>query len=195
MEFVEDFLRNQIGLTDRELLSKIMDVIYIRELKKGELLVKSGNRPAGLCFLCSGVLRGFFLDYQGNEVTDCFAFQFGATAMPYADFNQPSPISIVAVEDSKVMVIPIETVQELFDHYIEIVHIHSQLLLWGAAEHWEIKMALHRYTAGERYEWFLRRYPGLINRVSHIHIASFLSMSPVTLSRLRGKAKAEAAAQ
>lgn len=192
MEQIEEFLKNQLGLTDRMLLQKVMNAVYIRDLKKGELLVTCGSRPAGLCFLYSGLLRGYFLDYQGEEVTDCFAFRFGATAMPYADFNQPSPISIIALEDSRVMVIPIETVEELFSKYIEIVHIHSQLLLWGAAEHWEIKMALHRFTAGERYEWFLRRYPGLIDRVSHVQIASFLSMSPVTLSRLRGKAKARA---
>ncbi|MEQ2617002.1 hypothetical protein AAAT94_07475 [Intestinimonas aquisgranensis] len=37
----------------------------------------------------------------------------------------------------------------------------------------------------ERYQWFLEAYPGLIDQVTHRYVASFLEMSPVTLSRLR----------
>lgn len=40
-------------------------------------------------------------------------------------------------------------------------------------------------TAMERYRWFLDEYPGLIDRAPHRHIASFLNVTPVTLSRLR----------
>ena len=40
-----------------------------------------------------------------------------------------------------------------------------------------------------RYQWFLKKYPGLIDEVSNKHIASFLGMTPVTLSRLRQKLK------
>lgn len=40
-------------------------------------------------------------------------------------------------------------------------------------------------NAKERYNWFLREYKDLIDRVSHRHVASFLNMTPVTLSRLR----------
>ena len=42
-----------------------------------------------------------------------------------------------------------------------------------------------RNTAMQRYQWFLEAYPGFIDKVSNKHIASFLGMTPVTLSRLR----------
>lgn len=48
----------------------------------------------------------------------------------------------------------------------------------------ELARALGK-SASERYRWFLSNYPGLIDRVPHRHIASFLNMTPVTLSRLR----------
>ena len=51
--------------------------------------------------------------------------------------------------------------------------------------HWEIKTITTQHTAIERYQWFLKAYPGLIDHVSNKHIASFLGMTPVTLSRLR----------
>ena len=52
-------------------------------------------------------------------------------------------------------------------------------------EHQNIKHAIYMLNAKERYNWFLREYKDLIDRVSHRHVASFLNMTPVTLSRLR----------
>lgn len=51
--------------------------------------------------------------------------------------------------------------------------------------HWELKRVLNSCTAVQRYQWFLEEYPGLIDRVSNKYIASFLGMTPVTLSWLR----------
>ena len=45
-----------------------------------------------------------------------------------------------------------------------------------------------QYPAAERYAWFTRSYPGLIDRVSHRYVASFLGITPVTLSRVRAAA-------
>ena len=53
---------------------------------------------------------------------------------------------------------------------------------------------LYKYTAKERYEWFLEKYPGLIDQITNKYIASFLRMSPVTLSRLKTLYKNKAAA-
>ena len=53
------------------------------------------------------------------------------------------------------------------------------------AEHIHHKHIMCHTSASERYRWFLSNYPGLIDRVPHRHIASFLNMTPVTLSRLR----------
>ena len=47
----------------------------------------------------------------------------------------------------------------------------------------------------ERYQWFLARYPGLISTVNNKHIASFLGMTPVTLSRLRRQVREQGGGQ
>lgn len=54
-----------------------------------------------------------------------------------------------------------------------------------------MKVVLYQQSAAERYQWFLNAYPGLIDQVKHKHIASFLGMSPVTLSRLRSVNRTE----
>ena len=37
---------------------------------------------------------------------------------------------------------------------------------------------MYQCTAQERYEWFLKKYPGIIDQISHKYIASFLGMNP-----------------
>lgn len=47
----------------------------------------------------------------------------------------------------------------------------------------------YMHSARERYEWFLKKYPGLIDIVRHVHIASLLDIASVTLSRVRHSEK------
>ena len=63
--------------------------------------------------------------------------------------------------------------------------LYANLVLRSAKRHWEIKTVLYQYTATQKYQWFLQAYPELICHVSGRHIASFLGMTPVTLSRLK----------
>ena len=65
------------------------------------------------------------------------------------------------------------------------MYTYNHLLTDALKRHWEIKTMLYKCTAKERYEWFLENYPGLIDQVTNKYIASFLRMSPVTLSRLK----------
>lgn len=48
-----------------------------------------------------------------------------------------------------------------------------------------MKQVLAQCTALQRYQWFLEEYPGIIDQVNNKYIASFLGMTPVSLSRLR----------
>lgn len=80
---------------------------------------------------------------------------------------------------------------ELREQYSEIVELYNRFLISALNEHWKLKQVLVQYSAIQRYQWFMKEYPGLIDRVSNKHIASFLGMTPVTLSRLRRVIKGE----
>ena len=67
----------------------------------------------------------------------------------------------------------------------ELLFVVNRAMTQNYIDLWKHKMILYRTTAMERYEWFLKDYPGLIDVVPHKYIASFLDMTPVTLSRLR----------
>lgn len=185
MDQIEAFLRTQVGLSDETLLCHAARAAFVHTLQKGECLIEIGERPSALYFLLDGIVRGYFLDGDGREITDCFGCQFGMPAMPYADFTLPSNVNIVAMEDCRFLAIPMEFVQDLLHTNLEIANIYNRMLLEGVAQHWELKTVLYRFPAAQRVEWFLTRYEGLIDRVPHSCIASFLGMSPVHFSRLR----------
>ena len=120
-------------------------------------------------------------------MTDCFSFSCGSTVMPFCqlELDISAPMTIEVLEDAKFFCIPIFVVIELQNNYVEVTRLYNQLLIKALNEHWKLKQILNSYTAVQRYQWFLEEYPGLIGKVSNKYIASFLGMTPVTLSRLR----------
>ena len=187
MKQVKEFLHSCLGISDDELISKVATVATIRTIPKGEHWAHCGDDLPGVAFLISGMFRFYFLDSEGREHVDCFCGEAGHPVIPAIDFNMPLPINVQALEESTVLVIPTKLVQSLMEDNIEAVRLYNQLLIRSLTIHWEDKMALHQYDAAQRYEWFLERYKGLIDRIPHVHIASFLNITSVTLSRLRNK--------
>ena len=81
--------------------------------------------------------------------------------------------------------IPAAYYDKMLEEYPQLYRLYSCFLLDALKRHWEVKAAMYQYDAMDRYQWFLRAYPDLHRHVSGKHVASFLGMTQVTLSRLR----------
>ena len=181
----QDVFEKTLGLTDPDLIQELIDACTPLHLKAGDFLIREGDMPMVVPFLLKGIVRGFLFDVNGREITDCFAVQPGIPVMTSADLRVPSPFSMEAMVDSEFLTIPIVEIQRLLEKYSELQQLYNQLLIFSFSMHWEIKLTLCRNTAMQKYQWFLEKYPGLIDRISNKCIASFLGMTPVTLSKLR----------
>lgn len=181
----QDVFEKTLGLTDPDLIQELIDACTPLHLKSGDFLIREGDMPTVVPFLLKGIVRGFLFDVNGREITDCFAVQPGIPVMTSADLRVPSPFSMEAMVDSEFLTIPIVEIQRLLEKYSELQQLYNQLLIFSFSMHWEIKLTLCRNTAMQKYQWFLEKYPGLIDRISNKCIASFLGMTPVTLSKLR----------
>lgn len=181
----QDVFEKTLGLTDPDLIQELIDACTPLHLKAGDFLIREGDMPTVVPFLLKGIVRGFLFDVNGREITDCFAVQPGIPVMTSADLQVPSPFSMEAMVDSEFLTIPIVEIQRLLEKYSELQQLYNQLLIFSFSMHWEIKLTLCRNTAMQKYQWFLEKYPGLIDRISNKCIASFLGMTPVTLSKLR----------
>lgn len=182
---IDEFYRDVLHLTDEELIQKLEAATEVRHLKKRDLIVRAGELQTHVTFMVNGIARGFFKDVRGRDMTECFVYEPGACAMSCLNLGTPSPISIEALTDSEVILIPVSVVVELQEEYLDVLRLYNRLL-WDALQaHWETKMVLYQYPALQRYQWFLRKHPGVAERVNNKYIATYLGMTDVTLSRLR----------
>lgn len=188
MEILE-FYREILQISDQCLINLIASTTSKVKLKKGELFICEGDHEKYISFLITGILRGFFLNADGNEITDCFAFKLGQPAVSCFALEGPSPIYIEALEESELVVIPPPVVVELMKTHVELLLLYNRMLREALQTHWEVKTAILQKTATERYLWFIREYPKLIDQIPNKYIASFLGMTTVTLSRIRTSLK------
>ena len=188
---VKGFLQNVLGLCDPALVELLGERMTVVHAKKGDVLQKSGMPVREIGFLVSGVLRGYYTDAAGNEATDCFVIVPGSPAVSCLSLDKPSPIAFEALEKSMLYSIDIETVMELLKKSPEVLALENRLLRASLELHWEREMLLAQCSATERYQAFLKKFPGLIDRINHKMVASYLGITPVQLSRVRHSLKTD----
>ena len=186
---MREFMAEKFGISDGVLLDVLAEHGKVEHVKRGQVLISSGEEQVNLPVLLSGIYRGFVLDEEGREVTDCFACTPGDVIVGCGSLDAPSRISVEAMTDGDILYLPVESVLKGLMRSREMMVVYNNTLLEALSRHWELKILLLRCSSMERYQWFLRKYPGLIDQVSNKHIASFLGMTPVTLSRLRQRCK------
>lgn len=187
MEKRKLFFKNVMGLSDEQLLNDLSEASMFHQWEKGDTAVEIGDTINNVNFLAEGLFRGYYVDSKGQEVTDCFAAAPGAPIVSCFPLDSPSPICLEFLEKSVSISVPISIITSLLYSNLEILRLYNALLQESLQMHWEVKRALTQYNAEERYRWFLKNYPGVINRINHKHIASFLGITPVSLSRIRRK--------
>lgn len=183
--YVKSCLENWLHISDITAMQRLAQAAQIVSIKKNCMLVEPGEIQEQIPILLSGVCRGFLLDADGRDITDCFVYRPGEVVMGCNPLGTPSQINLETIADCEVLFLPLSIVLPLMDSCPELMSIYNRYLVEALERHWEEKILMHRCSAMQRYQWFLKNYPGLIDTVSNKHIASFLGMTPVTLSRLR----------
>ena len=99
----QDFYQNIFHLKDRKLIQELVSATEIRYLKKGEFVVRLGEVQNDVYFMETGMARGYFLDVNGKDITDCFGFQCGTAVVAFGhlELDVPSLMTIEILEDSK----------------------------------------------------------------------------------------------
>lgn len=189
----ETFIADVLHIRDAALADRLASIAERLHLSKGELLIREGEPQTRFVFLVEGILRGYFLDIGGRDITDCFTYQCGAPAVSCFSIGTSSAISVEALTSCELLSLPNDALTALMEEYPRLLWDYNCMLQQALRTHWEIRTMLCQHTAMERYQWFLQTYPALADRVSNKYIASFLGMTPVTLSRLRRALREQAA--
>ena len=178
------YILEKLHPEEQEALASIMEC---RRVDKGELLLEEGRIARHFHYVESGMLRQYYYK-NGHDITEHFSCEDDLVFCIISLFRQePTRLMIEAIEPTVVYDIPYTGLQELFVSYSSIAQLYKKILEWGLmvsqnkADSWRFE------TAKERYKRFLKDFPEAAKRAPISHIASYLLMTPETLSRVRAE--------
>jgi len=153
---------------------------------KGEYLVKEGQVPGKVSFICRGLAYQSYFPDEGEMIIKYFFPENRLAASVTATMTRtPSRFSIVAIEETTVL-------EYDFARFRALVEQHNDLALFYISyleKHWVIEkepleIAFRTDTAATRYRDFLLSHQHIIHRLKKYHIASYLGITPTQLSRI-----------
>lgn len=157
-------------------------------LSKGAHVVLPGDITSGLYFVCKGLLRYYYIAADGKEWNKAFIAENALTASFSEDFlGCPSPYGIQALDDAVLLSARYADFEALYPSHVSIERVGRRFVEQVLAVKLSRERSFLQLDAKSRYLDFLAHHPGLSERIPQYHLASYLGVSEVTLSRLRSK--------
>ncbi|HJD26730.1 MAG TPA: Crp/Fnr family transcriptional regulator [Candidatus Blautia intestinipullorum] len=183
---LEGFWRTTVGIKDTGTLAALDNNSYIKNLEKGQRVIKEGETVTEVGFIVRGVLKAVYKDIFGKERVYCFGYIPGEAAVSVANLavGVKSICSVEAVNECTILCVPMVCLVKLIHNNIEASHVYSRMLSMSLRKVIEHNKILMICEVQERYQWFRETYPGLSELVRKKDIASYLGMTPESLSRI-----------
>ena len=164
---------------------QIESILIREEFPKGVIALNEGEVAHELVFVGKGMLRQYYYK-NGKDVTEHFSYE-GCILMCIESLlkQEPTHLMAEALEPAVIYMLPYDILQKLLEQSKEINAFYRRVLEYSLIVS-QIKADSWRFeTARERYNLLLHHHPEIIKRAPLSHIASYLLMTPETLSRVR----------
>lgn len=178
-------IEKRVQLTDEE-FSIISKYFVPKSLKKHQFLLNEGDVCKNIGFINSGCLREYTIDNKGTEhiiqfaiedwwVSDLHSFLSGLPSIYNIDALQDSEVLLLEKSEREELLENCPNMEKFFRLLIEANHVATQQRISDSLS----------ASAEERYLKFVKTYPKLIEQVPQNQIASYLGITPQSLSRIR----------
>lgn len=168
-------------------LDKLKGIVEEVARPKGFILLQSNKIEPYLYLLKKGIVRAY-AHHEGNEITFWFG-QEGDAILSMRSYveGKESYEDIELLEPCELYRIPFEQLQQLYRNDIHIANWGRKLAEKELVKTEDRLISAQAKTATQRYTDLLKHHPELIQRVQLSHIASYLGITPVSLSRIRAE--------
>lgn len=182
---------NQYSFIEEATFSELLNIVKIKKLKKGEILLEIGNVSKDIYILYHGIVVSYFLCKDGNEYHKNIFLKgdfVGSTVSALT--NKPSNFALEVIEDATLFCIDYISYRKLINKQIDLKNFYIAYL----EKNWIIdkekrEIQIVMQEAFERYLDLIQNHPTIEQRVPLHYIASHLGITPTQLSRIRKKMK------
>lgn len=180
-------LLSKVLFTDKE-IETIVSRFHPRAIRKHQLLITEGEPARWLAFIESGLMRSYITDLQGREhILNFYSDGHWVTDMDGFHKQIPATLNVEAVRDSLLLLIDQSSFNALFgeapafERFWRITYENA----YNALQ--QRYISILSKSAEELYTDLQRNRPELIENLTQRQIASYLGITPESLSRIRAK--------
>ncbi|MGH1342469.1 MAG: Crp/Fnr family transcriptional regulator [Nannocystales bacterium] len=164
-----------------------------RSFGRGAQLLRAGDRARDVLIVIEGLLREYYVLPDGAERTKSFVVEHQAAgSLPDLISGEPSRAYIVAEATTRVLVFEFAALRALQEPHPSWARLEMEMTRRLLLTKTEREYELLGLDAEARYDVFRSRFPGVEERVAARHVASYVGITPVHLSRLRRTRRARA---
>lgn len=176
----------QMALTRQE-WQQFESAFTFRQVPRKFMLVKEGDIARELYFINKGILRLFY-NKDGEEIT-AFIFTEGLFASSYESFLRRAPgiQSLDTLEEADLLVLTSDALEKLYQDVPRINILTRKIAEQRFINAQQMFSSFIMDTPEERYRKFAEQHPDILLRVPQHIIASYLGITPVSLSRIRAR--------
>lgn len=184
---LKKFLKSKIDI-DEQLLDEICIYFTLIKTKRNQIILDFDEVSKHYYFVNKGCIRLFTTDKDGNENSRYFAFEGNfATALPSFIDQKPAEEYLQTIEKSELLCISRVDFYHLTTAIPQFAKIYTEILELGFIMAQKRIYGFQGFNALEKVKWIIKYQPQLLLRISNKMAASYLGISPSTLSRIKSK--------
>ena len=183
-DIARELARKYSTMTHDE-LDVLESVLVPMKFAKGKMILEEGEVCENSYYLDKGLIRQFYFK-NGKEVTEHLGSDHSIFMCIESLFREiPSFLQVEAIESCQIYALPKHRLEQVALHNVNIQILYRKILEESLILS-QVHADLVRFeTAGDRYKKMCKLMPQVVLRAPLVYIASYLQMTPETLSRVR----------